>query len=384
MSVINQMLRDLDARDAGELERAGLPPRLRPLPPVAHLARHPWRMLAIGIAAGAILASAVVLLLRPDLPQAPPAAPPSAPALPAPAASVAPPEKGTAPADIGEMKISTLLSLAQPQQQESPPPAARLPAPSVPAKPPAAVAPPAASAKAVSSAPSEATPPPPAAPALPASKATSTPKATPVVEASSAAAQIDKRAKGGQGREMAEGEYRKGMQAVKRGDNAAALPQFQRALEFDPGMAKARQALLSVLVGARQWAEAQRFAQSGLDLDPSQTGWAMILARLQFEQGDASGALLTLEKHAAHAQADADYHGLFAYLLQKQQRPAEAVEHFQLAVSLRPNEGRWWFGLGLALEGAGRAGEAKEAFQKARTAGNLSADMSAVIEQKLK
>jgi MSHA biogenesis protein MshN len=210
-------------------------------------------------------------------------------------------------------------------------------------------------------------------------KPQSAPPAEPVADA-----QIDKRAKGGQAREMAENEYRKGMQAVKRGDSSAAQPLFQRALELDPHFAKARQALLSVLVGGKQWAEARQVAEAGLALDPGQSGWAMIFARLQFEQGDAAAALATLERHAGAAAGDADYQGLFAYLLQKQQRPAEAAERFKIALGLRPSEGRWWFGLGLALETAGKAAEAREAYLKAREVGNLPADMAGLVEQKLR
>jgi MSHA biogenesis protein MshN len=210
------------------------------------------------------------------------------------------------------------------------------------------------------------------------------PAASVPVSASPAEGQIDKRSKDGQARDMAENEYRKGMQAVKRGEGGAALPPLQRALELDPMHAKARQALLSVLVGGRQWAEAQRAAQAGLALEPAQTGWASILARLQFEQGDTAGALETLERHAPYAGNDADYQGLFAYLLQKQQRFADAAQRFQAALSLRPQEGRWWFGYGLALESAGRGSEARDAYTKAKEAGNLPADMTSVIEQKLK
>ncbi|MDO9242705.1 MAG: tetratricopeptide repeat protein, partial [Rhodocyclaceae bacterium] len=136
--------------------------------------------------------------------------------------------------------------------------------------------------------------------------------------------------------------------------------------------------------GSRQWDAARQVAQSGLAVDPTQSGLATILARLQFEQGDTTAALDTLTRHAAHANGNADYQGLFAYLLQKQQRPAEAAQRFQAALALRPNEGRWWFGLGLTLESAGRGGEAKEAYAKAREVGNLPADMVAVIEQKLR
>lgn len=375
MSVINQMLRDLDARAAGDSERAGLPPRLRTLPPTTLARRQNWQMLALGLGLGAVLAGATVaLLLRPSAPPAaqPPApppveSPPVTPVVPPPAAPATVPSAPTSvqPAiDMGEMKLSTLLLQTQqslPEKAPAPPKPAVVP----PKQVPAPVVP---------------------KPAVETQKPTPQAKPTPSprVEAAPAEAQIDKRARGGQAGEMAEAEYRKGMQAVKRGDNAAALPLFQHALELDPLLAKARQALLSVLVGARQWNEAQKAAHDGLALDPAQPGWAMILARLQFEQGDAAGAIETLGRHAAHAQNDADYQGLFAYLLQKQQRPAEAAERFKAALALRPNEGRWWFGLGLAQEGAGRAGEAREAYLKAREIGNLPSDMGSVIEQKLK
>ncbi|MDP2108990.1 MAG: tetratricopeptide repeat protein, partial [Rhodocyclaceae bacterium] len=264
--------------------------------------------------------------------------------------------------EAGDMKLaSQLMAFPEPILVQDPPP----------------VAPAAAPAAAVTPKPEPAKP-------LPAPAPRATQPATVTSPLPSAEAQIEKRSKDGRAHEQAENEYNKGLQAVRRGDNAAALPSLQRALELDPAHAKARQALLSVLVGSRQWDAARQVAQIGLAVDPTQSGLATILARLQFEQGDTTAALDTLTRHAAHATGNADYQGLFAYLLQKQQRPAEAAQRFQAALALRPNEGRWWFGLGLTLESAGRGGEAKEAYAKAREVGNLPADMVAVIEQKLR
>lgn len=386
MSVINQMLRDLDTRHATEQERAGLPPRLRTLPPTKAGRPSSWRMLLLAIALGALaIGVALGFFLSPDLPRQPvavPAAPVAAspPAgSPAPAAVPAVPPvsvpKTEVPPDLGEMKHSTLLLLGQtaggaPPEKTGPAiekPAVAPPRPATkPAAPPPVVAPETAQRTGKSERAEK-------------EGAVEMPPAQQAAEA-----QIDKRNSGGQARDMAEAEYRKGIQAVKRGEGAAALPQLQRALELDPLHAKARQTLLSVLVGSKQWAEAQRIAQSGLALEPAQTGWATILARLQFEQGNMPAALETLTRYAAHAGGDADYQGLFAYLLQKEQRYAEAAQHFQTALSLRPQEGRWWFGLGMALENSGRGSEARDAYLKAREAGNLPPDMATSIEQKLK
>lgn len=354
MSVINQMLRDLDARHASEQERTGLPPQLRTLPPLPVTRSKQWWLLAAGMAAGAVIAGFFASVFMGSVPATLPAAVPPAPTFVAPRVE----EELRLPIEAGEMKLATQLK-AFPEPLLVPDPLPVVP----PAAPPAIVKPKPEPAK-PAPAPRETKPAPPSPPP--------------------AEAQIDKRSKDGRAHDQAEGEYNKGVQAVRRGDNAAGLLSLQRALELDPTLAKARQALLSVLVGGKQWDAARQAAQTGLALDPTQSGLAMILARLQFEQGDTAAALDTLTRHAAHATGNAEYQGLFAYLLQKQQRPAEAAQRFQAALALRPNEGRWWFGLGLTLESAGRGGEAKEAYAKAKEVGNLPTDMAAVVEQKLR
>lgn len=334
MSVINQMLRDLDARDASASERAGLPPKLRTLPPEAPARPQGWLLLVAGMLAGALITWFVLGLQTPPPPVGQPIPVPAQPAEAAPPA--AEPQQ-------------SVLAPAAPE-----PPPARKPAPKPSAQP------------------------------APVAKAVPTPVTMAAESMPAGAAHIDKQPKGGPSREQAETEYRKGMQAAGSGDSAAALPALRRALEIDAQHVRARQALLSVLAGSRQWDEVKQVARNGLALDPTQSGWAVILARLQHEQGDTGGAVKTLEAHAVHAAGDADYQGLLAFLLQKSQRPAEAAQRYQAALGLRPGEGRWWYGLGLALEAAGRGDEAKVAFGRARDTGNLSADMLGVIEQKLR
>jgi len=368
MSIINQMLRDLDARQASQQERDVLPAKLRNLPPLEAAKSNAWRLLVGGMAAG--VAIAWVTWAAVSRVSAPAAAPTISPT---PVSAVVPVvdakdenTKALSPAELGEMKISTLLGRAKvPESSSSPmaPPQTLAPAPE------------SASVKSITRAPAE-----------PRDKSSSGPvvRVAPPLAASEPSASIDKQAKNGQTRELAEAEYRKGMQAIKYGDNAAAMQSLRRTLELDPELVKARQALLSLLVSGKQWAEAQQVVQSGLALDPAKSGWALILARLHFELGDTPAALETLEHYAAHAGRDADYQGFFAYLLQKQQHPAEAAERFKAALALRPSEGRWWFGLGLALEGAGKRSEAKEAYAKAREVGNLPPDMAQVIEERLR
>jgi len=372
MSIINQVLQDLDVREASEKERAGLPQRLRVLPPTPVKKTPVLAILALGIGAGALIATLVVFFVLNPPPNLPPvaASPAAAPVVvaalqPAPATPPPPPV---------------------PAVESPPPPLPAIELPPVPLvreePPPSPPPPPQQKSEAKPATPVKAAPPTP----TPTSTQGPTPRPTPPpTQPAQESGQIEKRPPGGgTALSLAEEEYRKGIQAVRSGDAVIAQALFQRALDFDPGHAKARQALLSVLVGGRQWEEAKRIAEAGLALDPRQSGWATILARLHFEKGNSATAIDTLQRHAAHAAGDAEYQGLFAYLLQKEQRAAEAIERFKVALALRPGEGRWWFGLGVALQSEGRGSEARDAFTKARDAGNLPADMQAVVDQKIR
>lgn len=384
MSVINQMLRNLDERRASERERAGLPSRLRSLPAGATRRGSPWPWLAAGVALGVLIAWLAVALWRPapGSPVAGDVAPPPAlsaqaglSALPDAAAAVAeapaaaaPPDPAPAAAVEGvavDMRLSMLLAQTPPagggdagvaaQERPPAPRAAAIPAPEAKVVPTKPVAPPSAAVAAASPG-----------------------------EEGSVAAQIDRRPRGDPARERADAEYRKGMQALRRGDNAGALASLRAALELDATLAAARQALLAALVAGSQWTEAQAVAAAGLALDPRQSGWAVVLARLQLERGEPGSAIDTLERHAAHAAGDADFQGLFAYVLHQARRFDEAAARYQAALAVRPGEGRWWFGLATALESAGKANAAREAYTRARATPNLPAEMATTAEQRLR
>ena len=195
---------------------------------------------------------------------------------------------------------------------------------------------------------------------------------------------IDKRQPLAAPNEAAEAEYRKGVAAFKLGHFAEATTQFKSALREDPRHLAARQTLLSILVDQKQWDEAQALLRDGLELMPAQTSWAITLARVQVERGRAADAWDTLQKYMSFGETNADYQGFAAVLLQRLEKPREAAAHYQAALQLKPNDARWWLGLGVALEADGRSDEARKAFQKARGAEGLTPDMIALIEKKLR
>jgi MSHA biogenesis protein MshN len=184
-------------------------------------------------------------------------------------------------------------------------------------------------------------------------------------------------------RDRAEAEYRRAENAMTAGRSAEAIEGFRAALKQDPFYVQARQMLLRQLLEVRKAAEAMQILQEGIELQPAQTGWAMSLARLQLEHNDLTAADRTLARSQGYAEANADYAGFQGHLKSRLGAHHLAVTHYQRAARLAPNEGRWWLGLGLALEADGKPAEAKDAFRRSVATNTLSTDLAAVAQQHL-
>ncbi|MRR09558.1 tetratricopeptide repeat protein [bacterium] len=197
-------------------------------------------------------------------------------------------------------------------------------------------------------------------------------------------APVEKQVRGASSNEQAEAAYRRAAAANRQGRGSEAVDALREALKADPRHVSARQLLLSMLVERKQLDDASALLREGLELLPQQSAWAMALARIEVEKGQLPQAWETLQRTLPQAENNADYRGFAGALLQRLQRPKEAIPHYQSAVRLKPAESRWWLGLGLALEADGRAAEARDAFQKAQAAGNLGTEGAALVEQKLR
>ena len=385
MSLINRMLQDLDARQAAPGGRHPLPAEVRPLPP-RRPSRRPVVFAGLAVLALAVgLAVAQWALVVPAAP-APAAAAPQAPV--AAIAAVTAPPAPAAPAIAAEKPVAAEKPAEPPPQ--APPVETRRPATTPRATPPLAV--PAEKKSAVAAVkapdvdgdtkPARLRPP---ATEKPSAASTKAPDAVlpahgkagkpPTIERAEAAASP---------RERAEADYRKAIAAVNQGRLDEAVDGLRKTLRDDAMHVGARQLLVRLLLEAKRNDDAAQVLQDGLQGQPAQLGWAMTLARLQVDRGDLAGAWQTLDFSLPAAGHSADYQGFSAHVLQRLGRPREAVVHYLNAARLAPGDGRWWLGLGLALEAEGQTGEAREAYLRAKQSGNLTSALSALVEQKLR
>ena len=178
-------------------------------------------------------------------------------------------------------------------------------------------------------------------------------------------------------------DWAKAQVLVRAGSNDEAEVLLRKVLDSQPALVAPRQALVGLLLGARRFSEAIPVLKVGVQRLPQQTAWSMNLARLHVDAGDYPAAWEALATGLPHAQQQADYLAFAGTVLQRIARPVDAATQYQAALRLRPEEARWWVGLGIALDASGHSVEAKTAFRRAKALGGYSADMGRYIDQKL-
>lgn len=185
-------------------------------------------------------------------------------------------------------------------------------------------------------------------------------------------------------RQQAEAEFHKATVYMQQGRSVEAQAGLEAALRMDAGLDAARHSLVSLLLESKRNTGAEQVLQEGLKIRPANSGYAMLLARLQVQRGDLDQAIATLVLTLPHAVQQADYQAFYAALLQRRARHKEAVEHYQVALKASPNSGVWLMGCGISLQALGKNDEAKEAFLRALTSKTLSAELQAFVQQKIK
>lgn len=370
MSLINDMLRDLEARRAGELARPGLQREIRTLPDPRRSTGARWIAMATAVTlvvSGGGWAWWQGLLGRDSQDSVPVSAsadnpPAQQPAAPAAVSKTLP---DMAPAAVSEaLRLATTL-------ESLPTESAAVPAGQTAER--------ADAAKAAESSPAVA--PAKAVPALGKVEPASRPKAP---ETREQPGSIEKTVVVGSPREKAEAEYRRAQGMLAAGQVAGVQDALIASLKQDATYVPARQALLRAFLESRRVDEAMVLLNEGLELQPAQVNWAMSLARLTLERGDMPGAERVLSRHAQYAVGNPEYAGFHGHLLYRMGQYRSAAERYQAASRLAPADGRWWFGLGQALESEGHGVEAREAFRRALASGSLNSDLTALAEQKIR
>ena len=381
MSLINQMLKDLEAReDRTERDRRpeGIYQDLSSVSPPAARSKRPWFLgvFAVLVAAGAGLylwqqghdgTGATATLSGAASPVSEPVNAPTAQAQAVPSADNQTPTTAVANADRTEVAVASVA----PTTNE--PPTATSPAPR-------ALSPVAQGRDAVSA----------TAKSLPPSRRARKPAKRPAPRKRTAAvAPIDNTVVAKEviplsPQQRAETKYREAVAMMQQGRLADVEENLKAALVADAAHIKARELLAGAMLQQGHWRQAQDLLQQGIEAVPRHLPFVQLLARIQVERGHEAQALALMEQTAPAAQQDAAYLSFLATLYQRADRHADAAKAYSQALQLRPQEGSWWLGLAISLEAKQDFAAALNSYRRAIGSGALNGKPLQYAHQRLR
>ncbi len=164
-------------------------------------------------------------------------------------------------------------------------------------------------------------------------------------------------------------------QAFARGDTAGGLARLKTAAARFHGNEKLHLVYARHLLQAGRNAEAETTLRDGLKQAPRAAALAQMLAHLRYDAGDSAGALAVLTRSAPPVAQALEYHEFLAALQQRQGDHAAAVATYREVLQAAPSHGTAWMGLAISLAALDARREAVAAFTQARTSGTLSQTM---------
>lgn len=182
--------------------------------------------------------------------------------------------------------------------------------------------------------------------------------------------------------QRADNAYREAVTLVRQGRGAEAQKLLQQILMDLPANHDARTLSARVLMDQGKLLEAKALLADGVALNPQAFQFYAALAQAQLMGKEVNSAVATLERGLPIAEENAEYQALLAAALQQQGRHAEAVRHYVVALRQLPDTSNWLVGLGVSLQALNNTVGAAEAYQRALDLG-LPASLSQFTRDKL-
>lgn len=181
--------------------------------------------------------------------------------------------------------------------------------------------------------------------------------------------------------QLADIEYDRAMKLLKQGNSKKAIAHLESAIKYQPDWIKVRQKLAALYYGKGDTRKAVASLQQGLSRDGEQPELRLTLAKLLMNESQPQAALNVLAR--IPKEENAAYMAMRGALAQQLKNNAMALNSYQQLVKSEPYDGRWWMGLGIALERDSNSDKAKEAYQQALLMGRVSAKSQQFIQQRL-
>lgn len=174
-------------------------------------------------------------------------------------------------------------------------------------------------------------------------------------------------------RELAQQKVKRAEQALANKDIAKAEHLFEDVLLVLPEHKSARKQLAALWFGRKSFAPALNLLSQGIALSPEDSEFRVMQARIYLQHNRVDNAFSVLNNIArVNSIMDVEYQSLRATTAQQLNEYSFATEAYQVLVEIEPSVGRWWLGLGVALDSSSEFKKASTAYITALSKTGLS------------
>lgn len=171
-----------------------------------------------------------------------------------------------------------------------------------------------------------------------------------------------------------------------QGQQLSALQTLDAFAYENPEAHQSRETLAKLLIRQGETERALQAAELGLQIAPSHPGYKKVKARILIGQSNIPAALVLLSATPPSVGNDPEYHNLLATVQLAGGEYTQAIQSYRALLRLddpRIDKAPLWYGLGSSQQRLGNMAEARQAYQQALQQPTLSANLRAEIERRL-
>lgn len=146
---------------------------------------------------------------------------------------------------------------------------------------------------------------------------------------------------------------------------------------------QSRETYAKLLMSRGRVADANALIDAGIQLAPNHAGFKKVKARILMSSGQLADAVDILISRAPSVAADPEYHDLLASAQLSSRDFSGAVISYRGLVQSDETQGKWWYGFAAAHDQLGNLEAARQAYVRAMQFGNLSANLRRRSQERL-
>ncbi len=184
--------------------------------------------------------------------------------------------------------------------------------------------------------------------------------------------------------ELAQQKIKRAEQALASNNVVKAEGLFEDVLLIIPEHKSARKQLAALWFGRKAFTPALNLLSQGIALSPTDTEFRMMQARIYLQQNrtiKAFNVLNTLSQ--VNDVANIEYQSLRASIAQQLNEFTAAAEAYKALTDIEPLTGRWWLGLAVAHDSNSEFKQASFAYKEALTKMGLSDSAESFVRQRM-